>query len=296
METNKRQALLVALSRNGKWIAWWDEEPRNHVYDIATGKEVASFKAGEMLFCLYWGHSAMRFMPDGTLLALNAGSHLYRWHPEKGLKTREFDPVASTMSFGRIAPDGKNAVVWDWDHGTALQLFDLETFDLEITTLRSAGLLCTVAFIPRLVEQDQRAEQPDAQHGVGTGSHPAPFRCRVRVHGPRVAAVQARQPQKAVCRTEARKIGTPGMAAAHVVQGSRFSPGSTAFWDKGENRKGTNLQCSVGPCRFDTQVWRLPVRVCANLTGHQPRNWTATGVGRSFWYLDGEVTLWTSRP
>jgi hypothetical protein len=39
--------------------------------------------------------------------------------------------------------------------------------------------------------------------GRAKGSHPAPFRCRVRVHGPRVPAVQARQPQKAVCRTDA---------------------------------------------------------------------------------------------
>jgi hypothetical protein len=39
---------------------------------------------------------------------------------------------------------------------------------------------------------------PRRESGWDTGSHPAPFRCRERVHGPRVTAVQARQPQKAV--------------------------------------------------------------------------------------------------
>jgi WD40 repeat protein len=127
METNKLRAVIVALSPNGKWIAWWDDEPRIHVRDMVTGKEQTSFKAGDGLFILDWQQSAMRFAPDGTLQALYWSRHLFQWHPEKGLKTREFKPVSGKTAFGRIAPDGKTAALWDWDGGTALHLFDLET-------------------------------------------------------------------------------------------------------------------------------------------------------------------------
>ena len=127
MGTNKLRAPLLALSPNGKWIAWWDEEPKIHVYDIVTGKEQASFKAGGTLFILDWQQSAMRFAPDGTLQALYGSSHFFQWHPEKGLKTRDFAPVSGKTAFGRIAPDGKNAALWDWDNGISLHLFDLET-------------------------------------------------------------------------------------------------------------------------------------------------------------------------
>jgi hypothetical protein len=41
-------------------------------------------------------------------------------------------------------------------------------------------------------------------HAVGAGgATPAPFGCRIRVHGPRVIGVQAHQPQEAVCRPAA---------------------------------------------------------------------------------------------
>jgi WD40 repeat protein len=127
MTTNTLQARLLALSPNGKWVAWWDEEPKIHVYDIVTGKERTSIKAGGNLFILDWQQSAMRFAPDGTLQALYWSSHLFQWHPENGWKTRDFGLVSGKTAFGRIAPDGKNAALWDWDHGTAIHLFDLET-------------------------------------------------------------------------------------------------------------------------------------------------------------------------
>ena len=127
LETNKLQALMVTLSPSGKLIAWWDEEAKIHVRDVATGKEVTSFKAGGVLFLLEWRQCAMRFTPDDTLQALYWSSHFFQWHPDKGLRTRDFEPISGKTAFGRIAPDGKNAVLWDWDHSPSLHLFDLET-------------------------------------------------------------------------------------------------------------------------------------------------------------------------
>jgi WD40 repeat protein len=128
LETNKLKALMLDLSPDGKWIAWWDEEGKIHVHDVATGKEKTSFDAGTgALFILDWRQSTMRFTPDGTLEALNWSRHFSQWHPEKGWKSRTFEPVWGNTAFGRIAPDGKNTVLWDWDHGTSLHLFDLET-------------------------------------------------------------------------------------------------------------------------------------------------------------------------
>jgi WD40 repeat protein len=128
LETNKVKAQMLDLSPDGKWIAWWDEDGEIHVHDVVTGKEKTSFNAAnrDALFCLHWRYSAMRFTPDGTLESLYRG-HFSQWHPEKGLKTREFKPVSGKTAYGRISPDGKKAVLWDWDHGTALHLFDLET-------------------------------------------------------------------------------------------------------------------------------------------------------------------------
>jgi WD40 repeat protein len=129
LDTNKLRALMLDLSPDGKWIALWDEEGKIHVHDIASGKEKTSFDAADKsaLFSLDWRYSAMRFTPDGTLETLYWSRHFSQWHPDKGLKSRTFDPVSGKTAFGRIAPDGKNAVLWDWDHGTALHLFDLET-------------------------------------------------------------------------------------------------------------------------------------------------------------------------
>jgi WD40 repeat protein len=127
MDTNKLQALMLSLSPDGNWIAWWDEEATINVRDLATGKQRASIKAGGAVFILDWRQSAMQFAPDGTLQALYWSRHLFQWHPEKGWKTRDFEPVSGNTAFGRIAPDGKKAVLWDWDHGTALHFFDLET-------------------------------------------------------------------------------------------------------------------------------------------------------------------------
>src|SRR6266545_3049707 len=127
MNTNKLRAPLLAWSPNGKWLAWWDEEPKIRVRDVVTGAEQASFAAGGALFILDWRQSALRFAPDGTLQALYWSSHLFQWHPDKGWKTRDYQPVSGKTAYGRIAPDGKHAALWDWDHGTALHLFDLET-------------------------------------------------------------------------------------------------------------------------------------------------------------------------
>jgi WD40 repeat protein len=126
MDTNQQEALLLALSPDGKRAAWWDEEPKIHVRDIATGKEETSFEAGEAGFSLYPRYSALSFAPDSTLQALYY-SHLYDWRAGKGWRTRDYQPVSGTTACGRIAPDGKRAVLWDWDHGTALHLFDLDT-------------------------------------------------------------------------------------------------------------------------------------------------------------------------
>lgn len=127
LETTKQRAPLVALSADGKWLAWWDEEPRIHVRDLATGKEHAAFKAGRALFILDWRQCALGFAPDNTLRALDRSLHLFEWHPQRGLTSRDFQPVSGKTAYGRIARDGKNAVLWDWDHGTALHLFDLES-------------------------------------------------------------------------------------------------------------------------------------------------------------------------
>jgi WD40 repeat protein len=127
LETNKLRAPMVALSPDGKRIAWWNEEPKIHVHTLATGKEETAFKAGGALFILDWRQCAMRFAPDNTLQALYWSRHLHQWHPEKGLKTKEFEPFSGKTAFGRISPDGKMAALWDWDHGTALHLFDFES-------------------------------------------------------------------------------------------------------------------------------------------------------------------------
>jgi WD40 repeat protein len=129
METNKLRALMLALSRDGKWIAWWDEEGKIHVRDFVTGIEKTAFDAvnGNSLFQLDWRQSAMRFTRDGTLQALCWSTYFCQWHPENGLKTRTFGRLSGQTAFGRIAPDGKNAALWDWDHSPSLHLFDLET-------------------------------------------------------------------------------------------------------------------------------------------------------------------------
>jgi WD40 repeat protein len=97
---------------------------------------------------LDWQQSAMRFAPDGTLQALYGSSHFFQWHPEKGLKTRDFEPVSEKTAFGRIAPDGKNAVLWDWDSGTALHLFDLETGKERIVAEGHLKMVYTVVAQP----------------------------------------------------------------------------------------------------------------------------------------------------
>jgi WD40 repeat protein len=159
IETNKPQALMLALSPDGKWIAWWDMEGKIHVHDFATGKERTSFDAvnGRPLFSLDWKQSAMSFAPNGTLQALYWSKHLTQWHPDKGLKSQTifegaaalgevggmlerqlpgekikkdsiaFDLLSSRTAFGRISPSGKTAALWDWDHGTTLLLVDVET-------------------------------------------------------------------------------------------------------------------------------------------------------------------------
>jgi WD40 repeat protein len=127
MKTNKLRAPIVVLSPDAQFVAWWDEEPKIHIRDIASGKEQVSFKAGGALFILDWRQCAMRFASDNTLHALYWSLHHFHWHPERGLKTRAFEPVSGKTAFGRIAPDGKWAALWDWDHGTALHLLDLET-------------------------------------------------------------------------------------------------------------------------------------------------------------------------
>jgi WD40 repeat protein len=127
LQTGQRRAFLVAVSPDGKWLAWWDDEGMVSVRDLGTGKEKTSFKAAGPLFILDWRQSTLRFTPDGTLHALHWSRHLHQWHPEGGLKSRDFDPVSGKTAFGRLAPDGKLAALWDWDHGHALYLFDLRT-------------------------------------------------------------------------------------------------------------------------------------------------------------------------
>ncbi len=129
MEAGKQRALLLALSPDGKWLAWWNENGKIEVRDRASGKENTTFDAvnGNALFSLDWRQSALRFTPAGTLQALYGSRYFSQWHPDKGLKSRTFEPVSGKTAFGRIAPDGKIAALWDWDHGTTLHLFDLET-------------------------------------------------------------------------------------------------------------------------------------------------------------------------
>jgi WD40 repeat protein len=157
--TNKLQALILALSPDLKWLAWWDAEGKIHVHDFATGKEKTSFDAvnGRPLFSLDWKQSAMSFTPNGTLQALYWSKYLTQWHADKGLKSRTItagaaplgqigdvlekslpgekikkdsiasDLLSSRTGFGRISVDGKTAALWDWDHGTTLLLVDIET-------------------------------------------------------------------------------------------------------------------------------------------------------------------------
>jgi WD40 repeat protein len=126
LETKKLRAPLLALSPTGKWVAWWDEDAKIRVHDISTGKEEASIKAGGSLFILDWRHCDMRFTPDNKLLALYWSRTLYQWHPDSGVKTREFEPLSGKTHCGRLAPNGKIAAVWDWDYSPSLHLLDLE--------------------------------------------------------------------------------------------------------------------------------------------------------------------------
>lgn len=127
LDANEKQRYLVALSADGKTVAWWDDDGMVTVVDVASGKELTSFKAGGSLFSLDWRQSILLFAPDGSVLALYWSSHLFHWRPDKGLTKRDFEPASGKTAYGRIAPDGKSAALWDWDHGTALHLFDVES-------------------------------------------------------------------------------------------------------------------------------------------------------------------------
>jgi WD40 repeat protein len=180
IETNKLQALILALSPDGKWIAWWDAEGKIHVHDFATGKKKTSFDAvnGRPLFSLDWKQSAMNFTPNNTLQALYWSKYLTQWHPEKGLKSRTItvsaaplgqigdvlekslpgekikkdsiasDLLSSRTAFGRISADGKTAALWDWDHGTTLLLVDIETGKQKIVAEGHLKLVYGVAAQP----------------------------------------------------------------------------------------------------------------------------------------------------
>jgi WD40 repeat protein len=128
LATNKLQAVNPALSPDGKRVAWWDKDGTIHIYDRATEKQETSYKAnaGDR-FIHERGQNFMGFSPEGTLQAFWWGRHFVQWDPDKGWKAREFEFANREAGFGRIAPDGKMAAYWSWDHGTALHLFDIAT-------------------------------------------------------------------------------------------------------------------------------------------------------------------------
>ena len=128
LATNKLKAVKPALSPDGKRVAWWDEDGTIHIYDRATEKEKTSFKCNAgVLFIHERRQHFMGFTPQGALQAFWLGRHFVQWDADKGWKEREFKFANREAGFGRIAPNGKIAAYWDWDHGTALHLFDVAT-------------------------------------------------------------------------------------------------------------------------------------------------------------------------
>lgn len=128
LATNKLQAVKLALSPDGKRVAWWDTDGTIHIYDRATEKQETSYKPNDGVhFNLEVRGHFMGFTPEGALQAFGWGRHFVQWDSDKGWKAREFEFANREAGFGRIAPDGKIAAHWSWDHGTALHLFDIAT-------------------------------------------------------------------------------------------------------------------------------------------------------------------------
>jgi WD40 repeat protein len=120
----------VALSQDGRFLAWGGEGPRLdstgndpsiHVWELASGQEVLNLRGHE------GGTQGLDFSSDGRLLASGSGSRqgtpldntVRIWDLATGREHRRFDGHRAAVNAVAFTPDGRS-VVSGGEDGTAL--------------------------------------------------------------------------------------------------------------------------------------------------------------------------------
>jgi DNA-binding beta-propeller fold protein YncE len=151
LATGREQANLMAMgfatvcvgfSPDGKMLASAHREGKPDViqlFDVATRKELASFKNGGGAFCLL-------FTPDSKTLVASVDPHTGRWQsvlwdvttrqPPETFKDRPNSDVSGNCTMG-ISPDGKTLAVLS--SSTQVEVWDLVTRK-QLATLEDSAL------------------------------------------------------------------------------------------------------------------------------------------------------------